>query len=103
MCYDTARRSSVIFGGWRRNEFGSPVLLDDTWLLDVPALWVDYAYNATLKTGDFATPFNTLAEAVGQAIPSSFIKLKPGLGREIITVTKPLFLEAPLGPVIIGQ
>lgn len=64
--------------------------------------WVDYAFGPA-GNGSFQSPFNSLRRAVDASPFYTRIKIKPGLGNEIIFVRQSLRLEAPLGPVTIGR
>ena len=103
MAYDIANRVAVVFGGRVRNPpYGTLVNLQDTWLLALRDIWVDYGYGGT-ETGDFTTPFRTLGKAVSMTAPASFIKFKAGHGVETLTVSKSETLTAPSGAVTIGK
>jgi hypothetical protein len=106
MWYDTGDQKAVVFGGtWsRRNGDGSysHFILDDLWEARPPGLWVDFNYVGT-RTGDFYTPYNTMAEAVSAAPVGCTLNLKAGSRAETLTISKQLTLEAYNGPATVGQ
>lgn len=100
--YDAARGEGVLYSGLRRNSEGQVVPLPDTWRLRVRETWVDFNHNGS-ETGTFSQPFNTLAEAVQAATADTIVNIKPGSTTEVITISKPLRIHAPLGTVTIGS
>lgn len=99
--YDEARQEGVMYSGLHR-VMGTPIPLPDMWRLRVREAWVDFAYNG-FETGDFETPYNTLAEAVQALPPEGKVRIKPGTGSETIVITKWLHLSAPLGNAVVGD
>jgi len=65
--------------------------------------WVDFNYTGSFQNGDFLTPYKTMAQGVSNTPWGGMVKFKPGTKNETAIVNKRLLLEAPLGPVIIGQ
>jgi len=69
--------------------------------------WVDFSYAgqpSQPETGDFSTPFNSLAEGIANVGYGGRLRIKAG--RTAATVKdlgKPMFLEAFGGPVTIGR
>jgi len=100
MAYDSTRNEVLIFGGTFATDPYNVTFLFDTWALRIREVWMDYSHTGT-ETGDFDTPFNTLLEAVDETAAKGIIDLKPGTGNESLVITKPLWLKAPLGPVVI--
>jgi len=66
-------------------------------------LWVDYAYGGPPEYGTFDYPFNTLAEAVDNAIGGETIHIKAGSGSETITITKEVMIESYGGTATVGE
>lgn len=105
MWYDTHEQRVMIFGGLYSVGFTHTVLRD-LWEVRPPGQWVDFSYAgipSLPETGEFYAPFNTLSEAVSAAPSGCTIILKPGAVSEVVTVTKPLTLEAYSGPVTLGR
>lgn len=110
MWYETGQQRLMVFGGTvsRRAPDGSyhHTIYDSVYEARPPGQWVDFYYRgqpSLSETGMFDTPFNTLAEAVNAASPGCTINLKAGSLAEVLTITKPLTLEAYYGAVTIGQ
>lgn len=110
MWYDTGDQKMVVFGGTYgvRNADGSYsyTILDDLWEARPPGYWVDFNYAglpSLPETGDYYTPYNTLAEAVNAAPAGCTLNLKAGSHAETLTISKPLQLQAYNGLVTIGH
>jgi hypothetical protein len=97
MAFDSQRGEAVVWGGSR--DF---VDLRETWLLKLHETWVDFSYMGT-ETGTFASPFNTLTEAVSATPSGSAVKIKAGASAENLTIAKRMSVQAFGGPVTIGQ
>lgn len=69
-------------------------------------IWVDFDYPGqptSPETGDVSFPFNSLAEGVAQVGLGGRLSFKPGAQNPApITLSKPMTLQAPLGPVRLG-
>ena len=104
--YDAARDELVLYAGFSRDREGSPIDLHDTWLLKLQETWVDFSWPGfpiLPETGEFNTPFNTLAEGVSAAPAGSIVRMKTGSRNESIHTGKALYLRAYNGPVTIGR
>jgi hypothetical protein len=101
MAYDTARREVLLYGG----SVGAGTDRYETWRLTLRETWVDFAWAgwpSFPETGDFGTPFNTLAEGVSAAPTGSIVQIKSGSRNEPIHINKALYLRAYGGPVRVG-
>ena len=106
MAYDAARNEIVLYAGFSRDREGYPINLHDTWLLRLAETWVDFAWPGFPifpETGDFSTPFNTLAEGVSAAPAGSIVQIKTGSRYEPIHLGKKLYVRAYGGPAVIGR
>lgn len=87
---------------WVRNFNPGDGSLTFEWLT-ASDTWVDFHYHGT-ESGSFAQPFNTLAEAVNAASRGGTVKFKQaGASAEILSISKPLYLQTLGGPVTIGR
>jgi hypothetical protein len=65
-------------------------------------LWVDFLY-CGVEYGTFENPYSTLGKAVTAATGGETVCIKPGSSSEILTIIKPLTLQAIGGTAIIGE
>ncbi len=101
MWYDAAEARLVLFGG-----YAPGLSFDDMWEARPPGSWVDFEAPPpplVPETGFFYAPYNTIEEAVANAMPGCRLNLKAGSSSAALTITKPLTLDAFYGPVTLGQ
>jgi M6 family metalloprotease-like protein len=65
--------------------------------------WVNFGYTGATENGSFTTPYKTMGRGVTNASWGGTVKFAAGSSAETNTIDKRLMLEAPLGPVTIGQ
>jgi len=105
MWYDEVEQKLILFSG-RQPERDEWQQSNDVWEARPPGYWVDFnapGLPSVPETGYFHEPFNTLAEAVLSANAGCTINLKAGSSPEVLTISKPLTLDAYYGQVTIGQ
>jgi hypothetical protein len=109
--YDTGGRKMLLFGGLHAElnadgSYGDVEAHADLWEARSPGYWVDFnapGLPSFPETGYINQPFNTLAEAVSSATAGCTLNLKVGSRAEVLTISKPLTLEAYYGPATIGR
>lgn len=71
---------------------------------DVPVavVWVDFTH-AGSEDGSYARPYNTLAEGLAAVPTGGVLRFMAGATSATATVNRGMTLQAPLGPVTIGQ
>jgi hypothetical protein len=89
-----------------------PVMAEEWRLLDAvgynfgsKAVWVDFMYGGGTQTGEFATPYPTIAQGIA-AVPVGGVILIKGNGGhtpELPTVTQPMTITTVGGYATIGQ
>ncbi len=99
--WDTTRNQGIMAGGKAQLAPSDYIYLRDLWILDIRRVWVDYAWGGA-ETGDFDTPVNTLTEGHAATPEDCFLYVKPGSGTENVTLENPMWIDAPLGTVVIS-
>ena len=67
-----------------------------------PVTWVDFSYNGG-ESGDFRSPFNTLAEGVNAVVNGGTVAIKSSSSPETITISKPVTILSWGGSTTIGK
>jgi hypothetical protein len=105
MWYDEVEQKLILFSG-RQPDSDGWQQSNDVWEARPPGNWVDFnapGLPSVPETGSFYEPFNTLIEAISSVPLGCTLNLKAGSSPEVVTISKPLTLDAYYGPVTIGQ
>jgi len=70
-------------------------------------VWVDFGYNGG-ESGSNSQPYNTVIEGVNRTLPNPvsdipILHIKPGSRAEVVTINKPMIIDACGGAVTIGR